>query len=443
MKNLPRLTLSIFVFLAISCFSTKAQQVIPLRELIDITLENNYSLRIVSNQKQIAVNNLTRGNAGLLPSVDIRSGFSGNINNSDQHFRNDTRASLRSIHNTNTQASLQAGWMLFDGFRGHIRYRQLEELMALSEINSRISIENTISRVASEYYFFVQQRQLFSNLQYAVDLSRERVRIEEEHFLLGSGSKVRLLQAQVNLNADSSRLERQHEVLAAARIRLAELMALPDLNERFVPADTSIVINKIFNYDELLSEAMENNALLFAEKHNLVISEHDLEMVRSRRYPYVNLSSGYGYNYNTFQSGTLNSQQTWGMNYSLTLGLNLYNGANQRRQESNARIDLENRQLALERTIQEVTADLITIFNAYLNNMRLLELETQNLEVARENLDIAFDRYRLGALSGFELREVQKNLLEAEERLLSIQYQAKMAEITLLQISGKIIGYVV
>lgn len=70
-----------------------------------------------------------------------------------------------------------------------------------------------------------------------------------------------------------------------------------------------------------------------------------------------------------------------------------------------------------------------------------MQLETQNLEVARENLDIAFDRYRLGALSGFELREVQKNLLEAEERLLSIQYQAKMAEITLLQISGKIIGY--
>lgn len=340
MKDLHRLTLSIFVFLAISFTTTIAQQVISLAELIDITLENNYSLRIVSNQQQIALNNFTRGNAGLLPSVDIRSGFSGNINNTDQHFRDDTRSSLRSIHNTNTQASLQAGWMLFDGFRGQVRYRQLEELMALSDINTRISIENTISRLASEYYFYVQQRQLFSNLQYAVDLSRERVRIEEEHFLLGSGSKVRLLQAQVNLNADSSRLERQYEVLAANRVRIAELMALSDLNENFVPEDTTIVINKIINYNELLSEAMKNNALLIAAKHNLVISEHDLNLVRARRYPFVNLSSGYGYNHNTFQSGTLNSQQTWGMNYSLTLGLNLYNGGNQRRQESNARIDL-------------------------------------------------------------------------------------------------------
>ncbi len=441
MKDLARLTLSIFVFLTITFTTAKAQQAIALGELIDITLENNYSLRIISNQQQIAINNFTRGNAGLLPSVDLRSGFSGNINNSEQRFSNDTQNSLRNIHNTNTQASLQAGWMLFDGFRGQIRYRQLEELMALSEITTRISIENTIARVASEYYYFVQQRQLFSNLQYAVDLSRERVRIEEEHFLLGSGSKVRLLQAQVNLNADSSRLERQYEVLAANRVRIAELMALPDLNENFIPDDTTIVINKILNYNELLSQAMENNASVIAAKHNLVISEQDLDMTRSRRYPYLNLTSGYGYNYNTFQTGTLTSQQTWGMNYALTLGINLYNGGNQRRQESNARIGIENRQLMLEQTIQEVTADLITIFNSYLNNLRLLELETQNLDVARENLDIAFDRYRLGALSGFELREVQKNLLEAEERLLSIQYQAKMAEISLMQITGRIIGY--
>jgi len=51
------------------------------------------------------------------------------------------------------------------------------------------------------------------------------------------------------------------------------------------------------------------------------------------------------------------------------------------------------------------------------------------------------ERYRLGNLSGLDLREVQKSLLDANERLLSVEYQAKIAEISLLQISGNIMNY--
>ena len=68
----------------------------------------------------------------------------------------------------------------------------------------------------------------------------------------------------------------------------------------------------------------------------------------------------------------------------------------------------------------------------------LLKLEEQNLKTAEENLDIALERYKLGNLSGLELREVQKSLLDAEERLISGEYQTKLAEISLLQISGRI-----
>jgi hypothetical protein len=99
-------------------------------------------------------------------------------------------------------------------------------------------------------------------------------------------------------------------------------------------------------------------------------------------------------------------------------------------------IEIDNRELAYQRTLQEVNADLVTIFRTYENNLRLLEMEYENLETARENMEIAFERYRLGALSGIELREVQVSLLDAEERLLGIQYQTKLAEISLLQISG-------
>ncbi len=438
MKSLSLLLLSLFLCL-ITSSHIQAQQTLSLKELIEIALEKNYSIRIMENQQRIANNNFSLGNAGLLPSLGLRSSFGGNLNSSDQTYQDGSEISLRSIHNATFNVGLQANWMLFDGFRGQIRYKQLDELRSLSEIHTRVSIENMVAQLASEYYYYIQQKQLFSNLQYAVDLSRERVRIEEEHFLLGSGSKVQLLQAQVNLNADSSRLERQYEVLRASRIRLNEIIAAPDLSVGIVPADTSITVNPTHTYEEMHREALSQNVAVMVAQQNLELSEYDLDLIRSQRYPYISLNSGYGYAHNTYQSGVLANQQTWGMNYSVTLGINIYDGKNQQRRQSNARIEMENRSLSLDRTLQEVTADLITIYNAYTNNLRLMEMETQNLEVARENLDIAFERYRLGALSGFELREVQKNLLEAEERLLSIQYQAKMAEISLMQITGRIL----
>ena len=438
MKILVSFLLSFFIITSASESLIAQEKVYDLTEFIQIALERNYSIRIMENEERIAENNFSRGNAGLMPSLDLRTSFSGNINNFDQTFPDGSSSGLRSIHNTSVFTGLQANWMLFEGFRGQIRYKQLGELKNISELNKRISIEHMIARLASEFYFYIQQKRLFNNLQYAVDLSRERVRIEQEHFLLGSGSKVQLLQAQVNLNADSSRLERQHEVLRASQIRLSEIIAEDDLSSVNVPGDTTIVVNPSLTYDELLSEAINWNVSILAALKHVKLSEYNFDIARSRHYPYINFNTGYGYNHNTYQSGTLTNQQSWGMNYAVTLGWNIYDGRNVQRQKANAQIELENRTLSLEQTIQEVTADLITIYNAYTNNLRLLELEIQNLEVARENLDIAFERYRLGALSGFELREVQKNLLEAEERMLSVQYQAKMAEISLMQIAGRI-----
>jgi outer membrane protein TolC len=122
--------------------------------------------------------------------------------------------------------------------------------------------------------------------------------------------------------------------------------------------------------------------------------------------------------------------------------MDIFDGNNRRREKANALIDIENRQYRFQEVEQDIKAELLTVYYAYENNLRLVKMEEQNLEVARENLDIALERYRLGALSGLELREVQKSLLDAEERLISVKYQTKLAEISLLQISGKIMDYV-
>lgn len=418
-----------------------AQEYRSLQEVIAIALENNYSIQITRNRQQIAENNFTLGNAGYLPSLDLRGQFSGTRNNTDRTGFDGSETSLRNIHNTVTSTSLNLGWTIFDGFRVQITHDKLAALKEMGELNTQRAIENLIASITAEYFNLVQQKRLLNNLKFAVDLSRERVRIDEERFLLGSGSKLQLLQAEVFLNADSSRMGRQEEVVRASRVRLNELMAMDNLRYNLMLPDTVIPLNEIMIFETLETSAMQHNTALRAASKNKQITEYDKRLVASQAYPWVSLNSGYGYSYNTFQTGTFSDQQTYGMNYSVSVGINLFDGFNRRRQISNAVIEIENSRLAWEETHKAVMSDLITIYNEYLNNFRLLDLEKQNLGVAYETLEIAMERYRLGALSGIELREVQKNLLEAEERLLSIQFSTKLAEISLLKIAGRIMEY--
>jgi outer membrane protein TolC len=172
-----------------------------------------------------------------------------------------------------------------------------------------------------------------------------------------------------------------------------------------------------------------------------MISEYDYKLIASRSYPYLNASSGYNYSINTFSSSSTKNQLTNGLSYGLTLGVNIFDGLNQRRNIRNSSIDVKNKELKYMEIEQGVRADLITLYSAYSNYLRLITLENQNLQTATENLDIAMERYKLGSLSGIDLREVQKSLLDARESLLSVEYQAKLAEISLLLISGKIMEY--
>jgi outer membrane protein, adhesin transport system len=153
------------------------------------------------------------------------------------------------------------------------------------------------------------------------------------------------------------------------------------------------------------------------------------------------LSTGYSYTLSTLSTSSYNNQLTNGPNYGLTLGVNVFNGFNSKREIKNSAINIKSNELKFQEIEQGIKADLITIYSAYINNLNLINLEKQNFETATENLSIALERYKLGNLSGIDLREVQKSLLDAKERLLSIQYQAKLAEISLLQISGRVMEY--
>ena len=435
-----RFLLFSLIFISI-LFKVESQNVYTLQECISTGLEKNYSLLVAKNNETVAENNFTPGNAGYLPSLDMNGRYNGSLNNTTQNQRAGGQIVDKGLYGTTANAGIALEWTIFNGFNVQTTYKKLNELRELGTLRTQLEVENLIADIISGYYNYIEQVQLLKNIQYAVTLSKERLRIDEERYLLGSSSKLQVLQSRVYLNADSSRLSKQNDVIREAEIRLNQLLAIEDLGARFNSQDTSVEVNPLLLYEKLMNEALEKNTSLSIASSNMTISEYDYKLIMSRSYPFLNLSTGYSYNLNTFASGANKSQVTNGMNYGLTLGINLFDGFNQRRNIRNSSLAIQNQELMYYEIEQGIKADLITIYNSYSNNLKLIKLEEQNLETATENLEIALERYKLGSLSGIDLREVQKSLLDAKERLLLIEFQTKLAEISLQLISGNIMEY--
>ena len=427
----------------IVCASAMAngQEVYSLKKCIETGLEKNYSIRIIKNEQQKSKNNATPGNAGYLPTLDLNGGYSGNINNTRSTLTDGTVEKSNGISTETANAGLNLNWTVFDGFGIQATYSKLKELQQMGELNTRMTIEDFVANLTSEYYNLIRQKIRMRNLRSSVDLSKERLRIVEERYSIGSMSRLDLQQAQVDFNADSSKLLTQFEAVNSSRIRLNELMALDEVGNELFIKDSVIYPNPLLDETVLWKQTMEANTSLLAAQKNRTLSELDYKKAKSRNYPYVKLNAGYGYTANWYEVGTTDLQQRLGINYGLTIGFNIFDGMNKRREQRNARLDIQNQALRMQELELSLRADMSNLWMAYKNNLELWKLEKENQVVAQENYSIATDRYKLGDLSGIELREAQNSLLEAEERQSIAEYATKLCEISLLQLSGQILTY--
>lgn len=433
----------LITILAVSAaLGVKAQEVYSLKQCIETGLERNYSIRIIRNEQLISDNNATQGNAGYLPTIDLSGGFSGTVNNNRNKLSDGTTERENGVNSETGNIGLNVNWTVFDGFGIQAEYARLKELKKMGELDTRLTIEDFVATLSGEYYNMIRQYIRLRNLRSSLDLSRERVRIAEERYHIGSGSRMDLQQAQVDFNADSSNVLNQLEVVHTSRIRLNELMALDNIDEQIALKDSVIRPNIFLDEVDLWQSTLASNASLLIAQKNQTLSELDYKKVKSRDYPYVKLNAGYGYTANWYEVGATDLQQRLGLNYGLTVGLNLFDGFNRRRERRNARIQIENSQLKKQELELGLRADMSNLWMAYRNNLDLWSLEKENVVVALENHRIAIDRYKLGELSGIELREAQISLLEAEERQSIAEYSTKLCEISLLQLSGQILTYV-
>ena len=247
-----------------------------LKSCLETGLEKNYSIRMVRNEEQISKNNATLGNAGYLPTLDLSAGFSGNINDTETVTRSTgEKTKTNGVFDKTLNAGLNLNWTIFDGFKIQASYARLKELEVQGETQTRIAIEDFIAELTAEYYNYIQQQIRLKNFRYAMSLSKERLRIVEERYIVGNFSRLDLQQARVDYNADRAQYMKQQESVKSSLIRLNELMANDDMAHPITVNDSIIDLNTLLTLEELWQSTLKNNASLLKSEQNKTLAALD------------------------------------------------------------------------------------------------------------------------------------------------------------------------
>lgn len=438
---------NIFFVLVIISVTVSAQRMLTLEEAIAIALKNNYAIQLSKNDSMVAQLNNSYRNAAFYPTLNATTGITFNNNDQLQKFSDGTTRERNGVKSSNIQAALSLNWTLFDGMKMFATRDKVAEFVKLGELGIKNQVVNTVAEVINTYYNIVRLKQQVKAVDEQISINEERVKLAEYKLDIGVGAKPDVLQSKVDLNAQKAlkleqmtAIEQQKEILNQL---LNAKMNAADSPSTFFEVSDSIPINTALSLGDIQSGIETTNPLLLLNKKNLDIARLTLKEHLAERYPTVGFASNYNFTkadnkavVNPFQP--LFSRNK-GFNYGFTASIPIFNRFNVKRQIQQAKLDISYQQLVYDNQQSLLNLSVINAFKDYEQQKKALALEEENIILARENVNIVLQVYKLNSTTLIQLKEAQLSLQQAYNRLIAARYNAKLAETELMRLKGELV----
>lgn len=439
----------LLLFVALQ-YSTAQEKMLSKEEVVRLALDNNFGIKVAKNQVEIAKNNKSVLNSGFLPTVTGTAGanyqrddstfdFPGQLN-ADGTPRDETNLYKAEAQRYN--AGINANYTLFDGLGRLYNYKRLKEQYQLSELQARETIENTMLQLFSVYFEVARLSENENVLQQALEISTQRIQRAEYAFEYGQNTKLDILNAQVDVTNDSINLLNTKQQLSNVK-RDLNVLINQDLNQAFA-VDTLIRFIPTLQVEEYIAQTDLNNVALLQTERNLAINKYDIKVNKSGYLPTIGLNGSYGWNLNQNAPGAffpgVNVNNTRNFGLGATLTWNLFDGGGTNVRVKNAQIAYENQELLKEQITLEVNRDIENARAIYENRLNIYQIQEQNVTTNQNNFERSKEQFQLGRITSIEFRQAQINLLNAQTNKNLAKYDAKLAELQLLQLTGQLLN---
>ena len=430
---------SLSILLIFSSYFVFSQEKLTKIEAVKSALDNNYGIKIADNNLKIAKNNKGLLNTNYLPTLTGNAGATFNSDNTDAVFSNGTNTSLNSAKSSRYNSSVSLNYTLFDGLSRHYNYKQLVEKYNLTELQARETIELTILQLFTVYYNVAQLTENVSLLKQNLKISKDRLKRVQYQFEFGQNTKLSVLNAEVDVNNDSINYLNTNQLLLNAKRDLYVVMGKNESPEFSV--ETQVSFLNIQNKEELFAQLKSKNINLLQNERTIKISDFQLKANQSGYLPTIGLTSTYGWSKSNNNSASFLQKSTnLGLSNGFNLKWDLFNGGKTNTLVQNAKINYETQQYLKQQAELKIFNEFYKAWDDYHTKLFVFQTQEKNVQTNSLNFTRTEEQYQLGQVNSIEFRQAQLNLLNAQSNLNKTKYDAKNAELILLQLTGNLLN---
>jgi outer membrane protein TolC len=427
--------LTILFLLPLSLFAQDST-VLSSEDAVRIALENNLDIKIIEADKEIAAINNNWGNAGRYPNVNANISNTEALTNLNQVLSNGSEIKRNGVTNNVLNANLQASWRVYNGKRITATKRRFEELEKIGELSVTQEMQRISFDVLVSYYNIVRLNQQVKATQAIIALSEERYNIAKRRFDVGSAAKTDMLQSSIDMNEQRINLNNISQQIKNNKAILNTLLKRPaDMD--FTVADSTFHI-PLLDYELAISKIdSQNIGLLIAERERALLVE-ERRIINSQRLPVLSLNSTTSYNRTKASGGFFLTNQTYGPNIGLGLGIPIYNSNVFKTQLRVNEVQQKQQKLQVELLRTQLQRDVYIAFEEFQNASHVAEVERVNVKIAEENNFISTERFKKLQGNTIELRQAQLSLIEAQDRYINALFREKLAATAIQLILGEV-----
>lgn len=445
-----------------------AQESLSLSRAIELGLQNNLDVQIQKLEIDIASRNNVWGQAGALPVINFNSNQNNNIT-----YRQPTNPFAvpgQNISN-NVTGQLDIQFVLFDGFSVRLTKRRLEQLENLSYGNATLVIERVIQSIILGYYTALLEKQRMEVRKRVMDFSRERLGYVKLRKELGGAITFDVLQEQNNYLTDSTNYLLQQQIYINA-LRNLNLLLNEPIDREFILTDSLTFTDESYALDDLRKKMSSTNTNLRNQYINQEILRINTGIAMSDRLPSLTLNFGangsldwlnanfgnrigppqvIGYVNGDQNNPVISSQNSvvqvrqtnngysYGAYGNFALRYTLFNGGQFNRNIENARIREQIGKLTIDQIKLSLENELLITYDNYNLLRQLAAIARVKLQAAELNLELAYERYKNGALSAIDLRIVQENYQNAALENYQAIYSVLARRTDLVRLTGGLV----
>lgn len=424
------LTLSV-LFFTVLCANGQ-DSAWSLEDCISYAMENNIMIKQTELNSQYNENILSQSRINRLPNLNASSSYDISFGRSLDY----TTYEYIDDRTNNVYAGLSSSATLFNGFQQKNTIEK-NEFNLMASIQNTEKIKNDISlNIAAAFLQILFSQELQSVAKNQLDITAQQVERTQKMVDAGKVAMGNALEIQAQYASEELNLVNAENQLVMAYLNLQLMLDMqydPEfqiVNPDLAAPETSAIL---YNVNDVYANAEQSMPQVKSSEYSLMAAKEDLEIAKGALYPNLGISgnsytrySDQAVDYRPDADDTYTFGEQFDDNVSVGLGLDLripiFNRFQVKTQIANARINIENSELELQSTKNDLYRSIQQAYVDATGALKKYNSSEKALISMEESFKYTEKKFEVGLVNTVDYNTSKNQLTMTQSELLQSKY---------------------